>query len=82
MNDNQFKEYNYVIPSHFLCAIEYGDDYLEKDDAGALENFLNDLPKGNRVFSYDLDTHFRSYNYILGNVGADCVDATLTVLHD
>ena len=76
---SQFKEYNYVIPSHFVCAIEYGDDYLDRDDAEALETFLNELPQGNRVFDYGFDTHFRSYNDILGSIGADCVDATLTV---
>ena len=76
---SQFEEYNYVIPSHFICAIEYGDDYLDKEDSKAFETFLNELPKGNRVFSFDIDTHFRSYNDILGSMGADCVDATLTV---
>ena len=43
---SQFEEYNYVIPSHFICAIEYGDDYLDRDDAEALEAFLNELPEG------------------------------------
>ena len=75
----QFEKYNYVIPSHFICAIEYGDDYLDKDDAEALETFLNELPEGNRVFSFDIDTHFRRHNDILCSIGADCVDATLTV---
>lgn len=77
------KEYDYIIPSHMLCAIEYGDyTGISDDDEIAIDRFLESLPKGNRILSYGTVSHFTHRNDVLGSIGCDCVDATLTVLED
>ena len=79
----KFTEYEYVIPAHMLCAIEYGDTSgLSDDDEKALDEFVESLPKGNRVFSYGTISEFTASNDVLGRIGCDCVNATLTVFEE
>lgn len=77
----KFTEYEYTIPAHMLCAIEYGDTSgLSDEDEKALDKFLESLPKGNRVLSFEVFSEFTTSNDVLGRIGCDCVQATLTVM--
>lgn len=77
----KFTEYEYTIPAHMLCAIEYGDTSgLSDQDEKALDKFLESLPKGNRVLSFGTISEFTTSNDVLGYIGCDCVQATLTIL--
>jgi len=73
-------EYEYTIPAYMLCAIEYGDTSgLSDSDEKALDDFLESLPKGDRVLSFGTISEFTTSNDVLGFIGCDCVHATLTI---
>lgn len=78
-----FTEYNYTIPAHMISAIEYGDTSgLSDSDEKALDVFIDSLPAGNRCFSFEVFTEFTHKNDVLGRIGCDCVEATLTLFED
>ena len=78
-----FTEYNYTIPAHMICAIEYGDTSgLSDSDEKALDKFIDSLPIGNRCLSFEVVSEFTSSNDVLGRIGCDCVSATLTLFED
>ena len=79
----KFLEYDYTIPAHMVCAIEYGDyDGLSKSEERALDEFIDSLPKGNRVLSFELFSQLAEANDVLGNLPCDCIQATLTVIEE
>lgn len=78
-----FTEYNYTIPAHMVCAIEYGDmSGLSDSDEKVLNVFIDSLPKGNRCLSFEVFTEFTNENDVLGRIGCDCVEATLTLFEE
>jgi len=78
-----FTEYNYTIPAHMICAIEYGDTSgLSDSEEKALDKFIDSMPIGNRCLSFDLFSEFTNSNDVLGRIGCDCVSATLTLFEE
>lgn len=78
---SKYTDYDYTIPAYMVCAIEYGDtDGLSASDERALDEFMDSLPTGNRVLSFDVQSEFTYSNDVLGAIGCDCVQATLTVM--
>lgn len=77
---SNFTEYSYIIPAHMVCAIEYGDtEGLSGSDEEALDAFMESLPKGNRCLSFEVFAEFMASNDVLGAIGCNCINATLTV---
>lgn len=72
-------EHTYIIPAHLLVAIEYGDyTGLTDHDEQKLNEFLENLPQGNRCLSYDLrEPEWYRENDVLGLGYCECIEATL-----
>jgi hypothetical protein len=69
----------YTIASHFVIAIEYGDySGLEEGEEGALEAFLDTLPRGYHTWQWSDDSEDFATDEVTG-LKASCITATLYV---
>lgn len=77
-----FDTYQYIIGSHWICAIEYGpgETDLTDEETAQLEAFLETLPDSPGHWTYSEGTDFARDE--ISGLYADCIEATYHVRTD
>ena len=74
----KFDTYNYCLGSHFISAIEYGDESgLTDEESGQLAEFLETLPRGAGHWSYGEHEEFARCD--VSGMHGDCTRADYLV---
>lgn len=84
--NDRWEKYEYIIPKHLICYLEYGDmSGLSDEDIKAADRFVDTLPRdyfgsvGMFDYSDDRDTDFRTYHDVPDILACDCEKVTYTV---